>query len=129
MKGSLVHQTSKRVSTAVTAFGLWLVTAALGLWEIIVVRDMVLRIYARAVSPTSTASAPSFWNPSTYGDSYWTGAALGNWVVFLMAVLWIVVAVGFGEYHYRHAGQPRSWRLFSWTIGIELFILVLAFLI
>jgi hypothetical protein len=31
-----------------------------------------------------------------------------------------------GEYHYRHFGQPGSWKLFGWVIAIELSILALA---
>lgn len=32
---------------AVLAFILWIVTAVVGFWEIVVVRDMVLRVFAR----------------------------------------------------------------------------------
>ncbi|MFQ5592632.1 MAG: hypothetical protein ACE5HA_00555 [Anaerolineae bacterium] len=37
----------RSVLPAVLAFILWIVTAVVGFWEIVVVRDMVLRVFAR----------------------------------------------------------------------------------
>lgn len=99
----------RRVALSVLAFILWAATAALGLWEIVVIREMLLRVYAR------------FWS------DYWSAAALRNWTVLVLGLVWIVVVIGGGEYHYRRLGQRRSWRLFGWTIAGELAILVLAY--
>lgn len=108
----------RSVLLAVLAFLLWIVTAAVGLWEIIIVRDMVLRVFAR------------FWgNREHFGTDYWVAVQLGQWTVVLLALVWIVLVIGSGEYHYRRLGQRSSWRLFGWTIAGELAILVLAYFI
>nr|HID13925.1 hypothetical protein [Anaerolineae bacterium] len=83
-------------------------TAAVGLWEIVIVRGMLLRIYAR------------FWS------DYWSAVNVGNWAVFVLGAAWLALAVGGGEYHYKRVGQHGSWRLFGWTIAAEVAILILA---
>jgi hypothetical protein len=107
-----------KVGSGVLAFILWAATAALGLFEIWVVHEMVLRVFARF-----------FANGSASEYDYWGGIALGNWVVFILAVVWIGLVIGGGEYHYKYVGQPKSWRLFARTIAVELSILVLALFI
>lgn len=93
------------------AFLLWLGTAAIGLYEIFVVREIFFQLFAR------------------FSQDYWLAVALGAWGVMVLAAVWIAAFVGGGEYHYRHLGTRASWRLFGWTIGIELTILLVAFLI
>jgi hypothetical protein len=107
-----------RLGSGVLALVLWIATAALGLVEIWVVREMVLRIYVRFLSDAPIAER-----------HYWGGHAIGNAVAMIMAVLWIAVAIGGGEYHARHTGEPESWRLFARTLAVELAILVLALFI
>jgi hypothetical protein len=101
----------KQISAGVLALILWIVTAAVGLWEIVVVRQMLLRVYGR------------------FGSDYWVGVSLGNWVVLLLAFVWLAFVVGTGEYHRGHVGQRSSWKVFGWTIAVEVAILVLAFFI
>ncbi|MFP4394134.1 MAG: anti-sigma factor family protein [Anaerolineales bacterium] len=93
------------------AFLLWLGTAALGLYEIFVIREIFFQIFARC------------------SQNYGLALALGNWGVMLLAAVWIAAFIGGGEYHYRRLGTRASWSLFGWTIGIELAILLIAFLI
>ena len=93
------------------AFLLWLGTAALGLYEIFVIREIFFQLFAR------------------FSQNYRLALALGNWGVMALAAVWIAAFVGGGEYHYRRLGTRASWRLFGWTIGIELAILLVAFLI
>jgi len=107
-----------KIGSGALAFILWAATAALGLFEIWVIHEMTLRVFARFFASGSV---------SEY--DYWGGIALGNWVVFILAVVWIGLVIGGGEYHYKHVGQPRSWRLFARTITVELSILVLALFI
>jgi hypothetical protein len=106
----------RRIPAGVLALILWVATAAVGLLEIVVVREMLLRISAR------------FWGHSgTRG--YWSSVNLGNWAVFALALIYIVFVVGGGEYHYKRVGQRKSWKLFGWTIAVEVAILVLALFI
>ena len=107
-----------KIGTAVATLVLWAFTAALGMFEILVVRDMVLRVYARF-----------FADDWAYGDDYWGGVALGQVLVVILAIVWIGLIIGAAEYHYKYFGQPKSWRLFARVIGVELAVLVLAFFI
>ncbi|MCD6291147.1 MAG: hypothetical protein J7M34_11640 [Anaerolineae bacterium] len=108
----------KRLPVRALALALWLLTLLVGLWEIVIVRDMLFRVYARIVGTTSAHDA-----------KYWGAVSLGNWAVLFLGILWLGLAIGTGEYHYRRAGQRSSWRLFGWTIGGELLILLLALII
>lgn len=94
---------------------LWLGTAILGLYEIALLREVILRAYAR-FSPAS-----SQWLQQAQ--------ALGSWGVFLMGAVWIALVIGGAEYHYRHAGQRSSWRLFTWTLLTQVAALALPLLL
>ena len=108
----------RTVLPAVLAFILWAVTAAVGLVEIFVVREMVLRIFAR------------FWgDQGPFGSGYWSAVQVAQWAVLILAIVWIVLVIGSGEYHYRRFGQRRSWQLFGWTLAGELAILMLAYFV
>jgi uncharacterized membrane protein YbhN (UPF0104 family) len=51
-------------------------------------------------------------------------------VVFLTVIAWIgAVVIGGMEYHFKRAGQRNSYRLFAWTIGIELVIIGVSLLL
>ena len=104
--------------SGVIAFALWACTAVLGFVAIPTVLDMVLRVYA------------AFWGDyGFYGSDYRGALVLRNLLVFPLAFLWLAIAVGGGEYHYKHFGQPRSWRLFARTIAVEISIFALALFI
>ena len=107
-----------RFGTGVIAFTLWAATAALGLLEIWIVREMVLRVYARF-----------FASEGTSASDYWGGVAVGNWLAFILAIVLIALVIGGGEYHYKHLGEPKSWKLFARTVAVQLSILVLALFI
>lgn len=107
-----------RTWSGVLAFALWAGTAAAGIAAIATVLDVAIRVYA------------AFWGDyGFYGSDYRGALALRNFLVFPLAFLWLAMAVGGGEYHYKHFGQPRSWRLFARTIAVELSIFALALFI
>jgi hypothetical protein len=108
----------KSVLSAVLAFVLWLVTAGVGLWEILVIREMVWGIFARFRSDEIAS-----------GSDFWTALNVSQWVVLIAAIGWLALAVGTAEYHYRHYGERSSWRLFVWCIAAEVAILVLAYFV
>ena len=107
-----------KLGTGLVALFLWAATAALGLLEIVVIREMALRVYARFGVDGAVSNS-----------HYWGGVALGNWLLLVLAIVWIGVVIGGGEYHYKYLGQPKSWRLFARTFAAELSILVLALFI
>jgi hypothetical protein len=113
-------QSNKRV-TFVVAFVLWLATAAIGLWEIALGRDILIGLFAR-FSDVSQSEYEAFKQAQLAGS-------LGIGLIMVLAIVWIIAFIGGAEYHYRYLGQPRSWRLFAWTIVIEIAILVLAWFI
>jgi hypothetical protein len=102
----------RQILTGVLTLALWIATCALGIFEIYLVQEMLLRIYVRF-----------------FGSDYRVGVNIRNGSVLILALLYIPFAVGTGEYHHRRVGQRSSWRLFGWTITLQLAILVLAYVV
>ncbi len=90
---------------------LWLSSALIGVLNILVIQD--LAIYATLFAGGGRSQA----------------MPVAMFSIFLGAILYIAVVIGGGEYHYRHIGQPNSWKLFSVTLLAQLFILILPYLI
>ncbi len=93
------------------AFMLWLGSSLVALVNIIVIRDL-----------TIAAVIFSGGNPESAG----TVAIL---TVLVAAMIAIGVIIGGAEYHFKHLGQPSSWKLFSWTIITQLLVIVLPYLL
>ena len=100
----------KRIPAGLLAIVLWIATCALGLLELYLLQEMLLRIVR-------------------FGSDYYSGVNIRNVVVLILALLYIAFAIGTGEYHYRRFGQRSSWRLFGWTIAVQLAILVLCYFV
>lgn len=100
-----------RISKGILVFVLWLATIAIGLWEIVILQELFVRLYARL------------------GRDYWAAVAIRNWVVLPLSAAWLAFAIFSGEYHREKAGQHASWRLFGLTLATEATILILALLL
>lgn len=50
-------------------------------------------------------------------------------VVFFLALLFLIYIIWSTEYHIKRVGTPESWRLFGWTIAVELSIILLNYLL
>ena len=50
-------------------------------------------------------------------------------VVVLLALLMLIYIIWSTEYHIKRVGKPESWRLFGWTIAVELSIILLNYLL
>jgi len=100
----------RQIPVRVLAIVLWIVTALLGLLDILAVRDILIGVYA-----------------GSGGRDYWVAVNVRNWTVVIVALVWIAVVVGGGEYHRSRVGQRSSWGLFGLTIAIEIAILLLTF--
>lgn len=94
---------------------LWLGTAVMGLYEMLLVRDALMRAYLRFGPRSQQLIAQT--------------QALSTWSVFLMGALWVVLVIGGGEYHYRHVGQRASWKVFAWTLAVQLVLLALPLIV
>ncbi len=88
---------------------LWAGTAALALYEIVLIRSVLFRLTALMLG----------------SNAYHEAIAIGSWGTFAAAAAWICLVIGGAEYHYRHIGQRASWRLFVWTVCGELAVLAL----
>lgn len=105
----------KKPGLALLAAALWVFTSALSFLEILAVRAIVLRIYGHFVI-----------TDEFYLREFQGAQVLSMGTVVVMGILCLGVAIGCGEYHFKHFGDPKSWRLFGWTISAEVAILVLA---
>lgn len=97
------------VLMALLSLALWIGTAIVGLQVIVTVLDMFTWLLYLGVSREI--------------------AGLGAWILVPVSVVWIAIVVGGGEYHFKHIGQPGSWRLFGFTVAIELLVLGLPYLL
>lgn len=110
----------KKSTTVLIVIIIWLVTAAVGIWEIVLVRELIFRLLGSFLVAGSTIQA------AHQAD---TASSVGVFVVLVLAVIWIAAFIGSAEYHRRHLGEPTSWRLISRIISVELAIFFLVFFI
>jgi hypothetical protein len=91
------------------AYGLWFVSAALGVLTYLAGREMIIRTYARFF-PLDVESL-----------------SLVNIVVSMaMAILPIAIIIGGFEYQHRNMGKPQGWVMLARTLAVEIGILLLA---
>jgi hypothetical protein len=94
---------------------LWAVTSALAFVLITTILDIALTIYA------------VFWGEyGFYGQSYQIGTAIRQFLVLPLGLLAVGIIIGGAEYHYRHIGEPASWKLFAETLAVELTLFLIA---
>lgn len=109
----------KNLGMHALTFVLWALTAFLAVWEIFVVRAIVMRVATRyfmsQVGLTRTMAG-------VHANNYGKGSTV---LIALIAIM--VVILGF-DYHFAHVGERRSWKVFAWTLGIQGLVLVLGFL-
>ena len=102
---------TRLILSGVLAFILWVGTAIMGLQVIVVLRNTFI------------------WVLLQFMSDLWSAVGLGNWVIMPLGMAWIAVVVGGGEYHWRRLGQRSSWRLFGWTIVVELLVISLPYIL
>ncbi|MGQ9904069.1 MAG: hypothetical protein ACUVRU_07060 [Anaerolineae bacterium] len=99
---------SRRYVVSVVVFLLWLVTVALTLWNVYVLWQLSILLYARLAINA--------------GADVHAGAVLANALLILFALAGIAFIILSGEYHRCYAGQPRSWRTFAVTLVVQIAI-------
>jgi hypothetical protein len=94
---------------------LWILTSVVSFLQILTVRAIVLRFFSHF------AATYGF-----YGRQAFAAQAVSAATLVIMGIVCIGVAIGCGEYHLKHFGEPESWRLFSRTISAEVAVIILA---
>ncbi len=115
------HETSNPRKTLLflLTFVLWLGTVALGFWAVTLIQEAVdARLLAFIFEEVENQRLGS---PRGGGiRSIVNYATIGIGVV-----LWIMlIVIGGMEYHFKRIGERNSYRVFAWTFGIELVIIV-----
>ncbi|MFN4292636.1 MAG: hypothetical protein ACK4JD_00725 [Thermoflexales bacterium] len=101
---------AQEVLIAGLALALWLITVALGLWEVYVLRQLYYLIYARIAR--------------RFGGDFESADAIGYCLLPVLAFGFIAFAIGSGEWHRLNLGRPRSWKVFAATLAVQLTILL-----
>lgn len=97
----------RHLAQSILAIVLWLVSFVLGLQTIYSLMQIIslIRVALGGNLSDIQASTPI--------------------VVFLLALLMLIYIIWSTEYHIKRVGKPESWRLFGWTIAVELSIILL----
>lgn len=98
-----------KILPAIYTVFLFLLTVVLGLWDIYLLREIFLVIYAQLSYDVALAST------------------LSMVVVLILALVYIGFVFITAEYHRKHFAQPTSWKLFAQTLIIQALIPVIAF--
>ena len=112
--------TSKKPGDYLATYGLWLGTSTLAVYEISLVREIVISIYAwwLMVSDRAVQYKASF-----------EAAALGQGVTIVMAIIAIAVIIGGFEYQHKRVGEARAMKVLLWTLAIQVFVLAFGLVI
>lgn len=102
---------SRRAPIAVAAVLLWLLTFGLGLQGIYTVSQLYALFLVWRGSSVDQASMSSFG------------------LVFFIAFGFLIFIIASTEYHLKRIGKPESWRLFGWTLAVELSLIVLYYIL
>ena len=95
---------------------LWLLTTAVGLFEIQLVHRIFLNLF-------NIIGGYQPGTEETFAARYQIGAFY-QFSIVIIAALWMVFFLISTNHHFKYAGQRKSWQLFGWTIGVQVLIVV-----
>jgi len=98
---------ARRWTTVAIVFVLWMLSLVLGLYALYLLQETVITLYALSGGREQGVA----------GLLRWAALAVGG-------ILWIGIMLAGGEFHMKNAGAPKSWKIFAWTFGIEIAIIV-----
>lgn len=110
------HRT--RSGLIILAICLWLTSAVLSLLIIPATIDAVTDIYAAFVADYGEG-----------GRSYWGAVAIRQLLVLPLAVVAVAVVIGGAEYHMRNFDTRKSWLIFTYTLSVQLGVLMISWVI
>jgi len=102
---------TQKIGNSILAILLWLVTFGLGLESIYIIKELYYLINVQLGG--SVAQAENFVPV----------------LVFLLAIGFLIFIIASTEYHIKRVGRPESWRLFGWTLAVEVSLLILYYLL
>jgi hypothetical protein len=90
---------------------LWLVSFVLGLQGIYALPQIIGLVAVRLGASVKVAGT------AAYG------------LILFLAIGFLIFLIASTEYHRKRIGRPESWRLFGWTIAVELAIVILYYIL
>lgn len=100
-----------QILSTVVAIVLWLLAFGLGLNAIYVLLQIFYLVYG------------------ALGGSLTQAERFALVLVFVLGLGFLIFIVATSEYHRKHAGTRQSWRLFAWTIAVEIGLIILYYLL
>jgi hypothetical protein len=102
---------SRRIVSTVLAILLWMIAFVLGLNAIYLLLQIFYLVYG------------------ALGGSLTAAERFAPVLIFLLGVGFLIFIIATSEFHRNHVGARESWRLFAWTIGAEVGIIILYYLL
>jgi len=102
---------TQQIVSTVLAVLLWLVSFGLGLNAMYLLLQIFYLVFG------------------ALGGSLNRAERFGPGLIFLLGLAFLIFIVATSEYHRKHVGTQKSWRLFAWTIGVEIGITILYYLL
>jgi hypothetical protein len=102
---------AQQVTSAVLAIVVWLLTFALGLNCIYLLKEIFFLIF------------------NSLGGSMITAERIALGLVFILGLAFTIFIIGTAEYHRKHFGKRESWRLFAWSLAVEASITILYYIL
>ncbi|MBN1249875.1 MAG: hypothetical protein JXC32_19590 [Anaerolineae bacterium] len=97
---------------------LWLATSGLSVAMIPLIIDLATGVYA------------AFWaDYGAPGQAYYSIVAIRQLMVMFLAMVAVAVTIGGAEYHARNFGTERSWRIYARTLGIEVAVVLMTWIV
>lgn len=100
-----------QLASSVLAIVLWLVSFGLGLEGIYILTQIFSLIYVSLGGSIDAAERSLLV------------------LAFFLALGFLVFIIASTEYHLKRVGRPESWRLFGWTIAVELSLVILYYIL
>ena len=102
---------AQQIGSAILAIFLWLVTFILGLNAMYLLLQIFYLVFG------------------ALGGSLIRAERFAPGLIFLLGLAFLIFIIATSEYHRKRVGTRESWRLFTWTIAVEISIIILYYLL
>jgi hypothetical protein len=102
---------SRRIATTALLILLWVISFVLGLNAIYLLLQIFYLVYG------------------ALGGSLSAAENFAPILLFLLGVGFLIFIIATSEFHRKNVGTRQSWRLFTWTIAIEISIILLYYIL